>query len=1415
VYSGETGNGPAGVGWHLSEIAIRRSLREGVPTYTEADELELVGMGAIQTLVPAPGAPAGTYLVEGHPTTMKVVKKEGGFEVTDADGTRYQFGYSAEAREQSGDKVSAWLVQWIVHFGQTIEFRYERNNAKAYLSRVLWGPGQRFRATLTYQDRPDSTISFRTGYQVITARRLEKATVSVGSAQEKLREYTVTYDDSFGLSRLTKVVQTGTGTAAWPAATFEYAAAGPAQTTKVAGLEGWVLNARGTSLSDVDGDGMADLLRLEMGNHVYRKNVGGTFASERPLKGAGHIELDAAQLMDLDGDARAELVHVVDDTWRPYKLTGEQWSPMEPWNGTRLVPLQSRNSVLADVDGDGRTDVLEAGTGGLSVRLAANGRLEPRSFRGRIDPDNIVVEPGNDDVKWVDVNDDGLVDAVWLTDEWFKIYLGRGDGTFLIYKRAFYPWKSVSNAQTVFASSDIHLADLNGDGLLDMVVINAANVLYFRGLPTLGSFDTLRHLDRPEGVAYDAVVTITDANGNGSRDVVWSSPRGMWILDLAGGTTAGMLSEVRNGLGATTTIAYTYSALLSVEAENAGHPWEVKLPVSVPVPTRQSVDSGGDSPTRVTMYTVRDGFWDGVERRFGGFLGSHSAVSGQSAGQMLVEDTRYHAGAGADRVLRGLVWHHQTSNGLGRIFKTEKTDWLACRVAHDDPLLRRAATTASYTFLEDGAAPIETKSTFELDSSCRPVVERHLGMPGAGDERTVRREYDDDDTTWIRDRVCHETVLEGDDLTVRSETLTSYGSAGSTQYQPCSGQLGNGWVKQVDVRLRYGMADEGTVTARTASYDSFGNPTQIAEAGVTRTIGYDTDKLHPITESIAGTTLGWAMTWDPVLGLPSTLTDPNGDITSVSYDDLARPSGVSLNGAAPHRTYSYDWETLPPRTTTSSFDHAPPSTCTPASRQTTTVSNGLGEPLFSSTPLSVGRWIISGWKERNERGEVVLAAEPFYSATSSPSVRAPGTRSQTFEHDALGRLTVQLLPNGARKTVLYTGNCQTVSSDELAPVTSCADGLGRTVRTERVVSAGPRGGGGPESVDAQYDAADRIVSMKLQRGMPNETEHRFSYDTWGRLREAHDPDTGLRLLGYYPSGLLRQHTNGEGQDVYFDYDSAGRLIRRGPLQTPDPMTDYVYTYDDPAAGLESGCRVVSRLASVVEQAAGQVKFCYDSFGRQNGMARTIVAPGGSRTASSRSTFSPSGLLVSEQYDDGFATNYCYDGAGRATQITSSGTVLWSATGPDDLDASGRVVNEQYGNGASETYTYDSLGLARNVGLRSTVSGQVVDLFKIEVTARTAFGAPLAVEDRDANSNSLDHSATFTYDTGARLTQSTLGRSDDVPNRYTFSFAYDTLQNMIVREVSLGTTPKDIGVLTGQYKYRERGYGPRQLTSVVP
>ena len=157
--------------------------------------------------------------------------------------------------------------------------------------------------------------------------------------------------------------------------------------------------------------------------------------------------------------------------------------------------------------------------------------------------------------------------------------------------------------------------------------------------------------------------------------------------------------------------------------------------------------------------------------------------------------------------------------------------------------------------------------------------------------------------------------------------------------------------------------------------------------------------------------------------------------------------------------------------------------------------------------------------------------------------------------------------------------------------------------------------------------------------------------------------------------------------------------------------------------------------------------------------------------------SPSGLTLGEIFDDGFATSYTYDGAGRATSVSSGGAQLWHAT---DMDASGRVVGEGYGNGATEAYTYDDLGLTQSVDLQSTIGGVRNDLFNIVVTSRTSYGAPKAVDDRDGQG--LNHSATYTYDDAARLTAATLGASTDPGGQYSFTFKYDGLQNMIERRV---------------------------------
>ena len=97
--------------------------------------------------------------------------------------------------------------------------------------------------------------------------------------------------------------------------------------------------------------------------------------------------------------------------------------------------------------------------------------------------------------------------------------------------------------------------------------------------------------------------------------------------------------------------------------------------------------------------------------------------------------------------------------------------------------------------------------------------------------------------------------------------------------------------------------------------------------------------------------------------------------------------------------------------------------------------------------------------------------------------------------------------------------------------------------------------------------------------------------------------------------------------------------------------------------------------------------------------------------------------------------------------------------------------------------------------------------------RNAYGAPTIVTDQDNHNHdglSLDQSATYHYDQGGRLDEATLGESG--PQQFAFSFRYDALQNMTLRTVH---GPQDIGILAGTYRYGERGYGPRQLTSVVP
>jgi RHS repeat-associated protein len=1457
-YSGALGNGPVGIGWTLSAPAIRRTLNEGVPRYDASDELAIEGVAAGR-LVPIWTVGSTVEMaVEGAGRTFRVRHVRGAYiEVTDPDGTTYVFGRTAQARIEDGTRVAAWLLEEVVNLAnEEMRFTYRADRGQRYLSRVEWGPGRRYRLDLHLEARPDVTTSFATGFEVTTALRIGaiSSTVAIPGETTELARYDLRYDNEDeeradsehgALSRLVRVTMSGRrrpdGTpldsATLPPLTFGYATPDRPRSWAMT-TDGWVLDQRGVGLFDLDGDGAEDLLRLEPGYAAWRKNRGGTFAPAASVDGASGLELADVKFLDVDGDARSEVVRIVDDTWRAYSLAREggrvRLGPGRTLDGTRGVPLAAQGMVLADVNGDGRTDVLESVTSGLRLRQGTAQGLGPAIYLPALADASPNVEPGAENVRFTDMNGDGLVDAVWLTDAWMKVFLGRGNGTFHPFAKVFYPW-----GLSALRVEDLQLADLDRDGVIDLLRIDAAKVRWFRGLAGFRFQVLPRQLARPDSAALDARVAFVDVDGNGSAEVVWSTPGGMWALDLAGGTTRAMVGTINDGLGETTTFTYGTSTQLSLAAEAAGQSWERLLPRSMAVPIRQVVTYADGTPSRVIEAGVRDGFWDGAERRFGGFLVARTVVPADTAALVRVEETVFLAGEGDGRVLRGMAVEARVRDGLGALYTETVADWVAIRPRSLDgamdpsnPLLRRAALRTEEVRNHEGVTtPIATRVETSFDDEVRPFEERNHGRTDlTGDEHTTWRLFASQEEPWIRDRLLEEAAYTG--IGTHPSALLSRNRHyfGTHQGDPLPHpQLGNGWPRRSE-GLHWSAGSAPTpqrwITLSTTGYDEHGNVIATTDGpsrseaptggGVTRTLEYDADGLFPVRESVepaAGRVVSWTAAWDPVLGAVASVTTPAGNTTHVEYDSLARVVALRQNGRLPHQRYAYEWSAPRARTFSYTYERDAPSLATYGNAwartdayvgwtHRVTVADSSGDALFTAGRLGTNKWLISGWKRKDGRGRVTEVLEGFTHESATLPVAPPASlRRQLLRYDAMDRAYQHELPTGARTTKTFRAFEQSMAVDGLAAVTSRFDGQGRITRTQRTVD------GCAESVDATYDAAGRILALELQKaaagapapcsGATSPVAHRFVYDSFGRLIEADDPDIGLRLMTYDDAGHMTRHVNGAGQGITLGYDFAGRLTSR----VADDGTRYDYRYDVDVYGSPT-----PGYLSTIDEPTGQVRLRYDEFGRNHYIWRQV----GSTRSLRELGIAPSGSVYVERYVRDWSVRYHRDMAGRVTRVVSTevsaATTLWEAT---SFDSAGRLATERFGNGVVGSYTYDGNGQTDRVVIQRSAGGQ--RLYDVDLT-RNEWGAVTLVDDTDLSG--IDHDGTFGYDTAGRLTSADIGaRSGSAPVPYAFTYQYDGLQNMVDRTATMAT-PRPLGQHLGAHCYGQNGAGPRQLTSIV-
>lgn len=296
------------------------------------------------------------------------------------------------------------------------------------------------------------------------------------------------------------------------------------------------------TLADVNGDGKKDVVAFGNDGVYVSLSTGVSFspatrwiANYSHNNGVWRVSRHLRFLADVNGDRRDDVVGFGDAGVYVSLSTGSSFSPASLWiaeygynaGGWRIA---QHPRVLADVNGDGRKDIVGFANDGTYVSLSTGVNFSSISkwnaeygyvtggWRVEFHPRELA-----------DVNGDGRQDVVGFANDGVYVALSTGT-TFTQASRWIDTYGYVAGGWRVEKHPRL-LADVNGDGKQDIVGFGDAGV--YLSLSTGASFGIGNFVLANYG--YDAAWRIerhprflADMNGDGRQDIVGFGDAGVW-----------------------------------------------------------------------------------------------------------------------------------------------------------------------------------------------------------------------------------------------------------------------------------------------------------------------------------------------------------------------------------------------------------------------------------------------------------------------------------------------------------------------------------------------------------------------------------------------------------------------------------------------------------------------------------------------------------------------------------------------------------------------------------------------------------------------------------------------------------------------------------------------------------------------